>query len=206
MTKTPLLIACHDCDTLHEIKEISHGQNAICNNCEKVIYQEKRNTIEETLALVIAGLIFFIPANLYPILSFEILGRIQTSTLFSAVVKLYEEGSIFVAIIVFATSILIPLIKLLGMLFVLLPLHFNKAPYYLPLLFRSIKFLNTWGMIEVYMLGILISMVKLADIAIIVAGIGLWTFAALLLVVVLVSLSTNESEIWQKMESINAKR
>lgn len=100
------------------------------------------------------------------------------------------------------TGILIPLFKLLGMFIIIVHLHFNRAPFYLPRLFRAVKSVSVWGMMEVYLLGILVSYIKLSDMANVYVGVGFWAFVGLLISAVLVSVLSNEYVLWEKMESL----
>jgi len=194
--------ACRDCDTLHEVQSIPFGSQATCSHCESVLYRPKEHSVEYALPLIIGGLILFIPANIYPIMTIEVLGRSNGNTLLAGVLELFREGLWIVGSFVLLTSIVIPLFKLLGMFVIIVQLHFNRAPPYLPVLYRMVKTVHLWGMVEVYILAALISYVKLSDIANLHIGIGFWAFSGLLVCVAFVSTMVNDYVIWEKMESL----
>ena len=167
-------IACHDCDLLQRKIPIEIGAVARCTRCGAELYRQKRDSLEHTLMFTLAGLIFFILANVYPFMTFELEGREQQNTLATGVKELYENGMLGLSILVFLTSIAFPLLKLSGMAWLLLPLRQGRRPWKLAPVFRMVQTLHPWSMMEVYMLGVLVAYVKLSDLATIVPGIALY--------------------------------
>ena len=193
-------VACHDCDRLYWIEGIPEGSVAKCSRCGGVVYSRKDRTIPKTLAFAIAGLILFVPANVYPFMTMKIMGKTQASTLLHAVLSLYHEGFLMVSGLVFVCSIAAPLAQLVFLLYILLPLSTGKVPPGLAPIFRSVRSIGVWGMLEVYMLGILVSIIKLKDMATLEMGIGLYAFVALLVVVILATVTLNPREVWERLE------
>jgi paraquat-inducible protein A len=198
--KTTSLIACHACDLLHRIKPLPDGGVAQCMRCGAVLYRQKKDSLDRTLSLTIAGLILFVVANTYPFLALKSGGLVQHTTLITGTKELYAQGMEIVALLVLFTSILAPLVHIIGMLYVLLPLKFNWLPRNLPRVFRLVQSLQPWGMLEVFMLGILVSVVKLAKMAKIVPGIALYSFLVLIFVMAASSASLDPHVIWKKWE------
>jgi paraquat-inducible protein A len=196
------LIACHECDKVHRIQPLPKGGVAKCIRCGAVLYRDKPNSLDRTLALTLAALILFITANIYPFLALELEGREQVTLLFTGVHDLYEYGMWELSFLVLLTSIVIPLIHILGMLYVLLPLKFNRIPWKLALIFRIVRGLQPWGMMEVYMLGVLVSLVKLSDIATIVPGIALYSFALLILLIAGSLASLDPRIVWNRLKIV----
>ncbi len=196
-------IGCHDCDLLYEVEELPVDSEARCSRCGAFLYRNKPNSISRTLAFVLAGLMLYIPANFYPIMSLQALGQAKGSTLFSGVLELYNGGLEMVAVLIFLTSIAIPLLKLLTLLYVLLSIQLKKRSPGLISTFHVFQKLDTWGMLEVYMLGILVAIIKLADLATVITGLGLYSFVALLLITVCSSATLDARVIWKKLEEYN---
>jgi paraquat-inducible protein A len=165
-----------------------------------VLYRDKPNSLDRTLALTIASLILFVTANLYPFMALRLEGREQETVLFTGVRDLYNFGMWELSFLVLLTSIVIPLIHILGMLYVLLPLKFNRLPWKLALIFRIVRALRPWGMMEVYMLGVLVSLVKLSDMATIVPGIALYSFAVLILLMAGAATSLDPRVVWNRVK------
>jgi paraquat-inducible protein A len=194
------LIACHECDLIHRIQPLAEGTIARCSRCGASLYRHKRNSLERTLALTLAGLVLFVLANSFPFLSMKIEAQVQESTLFTGIRELYAQGMWQVALLVLLTTILVPLAQLLGLLYVLLPIKLNRRPWKLARVFRLVQNLHPWSMMEVFMLGILVSVVKLAGMASIVPGISLFAFLALIFVLAASSASLDPHLVWERVE------
>jgi paraquat-inducible protein A len=194
------LIACHECDLLHRVEPLPEGSTARCTRCGAVLYQQKRNSLDRSLALVIAGLILFVLANVFPLLAFKLQGQVKEATLITGVRDLYAQGWGEVGLVVFINSVLVPFIYLLGMLYILLPLKLNRVPKHLAKVFRFVRSLQPWGMMEVFMLGILVSVVKLMKMATIVPGISLYCFAVLIFILAGSMAALDPRIIWERLE------
>ena len=184
---------------VHRIQPLPKHGVAKCNRCGAVLYRHKPNSLDRTLALTIAALILFVTANMYPFLALKLEGREQETLLFTGVRDLYDYGMWELSFLVLLTSIVIPLIHILGTLYVLLPLKFNRSPWKLALVFRIVRGLRPWGMMEVYMLGVLVSLVKLSDIATIVPGIALYSFALLIFLMAASAASLDPRVVWSRL-------
>jgi paraquat-inducible protein A len=194
------LIACHECDLLQQSRTLPMGATARCPRCGAVLYRRKRNSLDRVLALTIAGLILFIVANTYPFLTFRLEAQIQETTLITGIIELYNQGMWIVAGVVLLTSILMPLLELTGTLYVLLPLKFNRRPWSLPLFFRMVRIFKPWGMMEVFMLGILVAFVKLSKMASIIPGMALYAFMLLIFVLAASAASLDPHIVWNRLE------
>jgi paraquat-inducible protein A len=193
------LIACHECDLLHRVEPLPDGAVARCIRCGAVLYRQKRNSLDRSLALTMAGLILFVLANAFPLLAFKLEGQVKKATLMTGVRDLYAQGWGEVGVVVFVTSVLVPCIYLLGMLYILLPLKFNRVPWQLAQVFRFVRILQPWSMMEVFMLGILVSVVKLMKMATIVPGISLYCFAVLIFILAGSMASLDPRIIWERL-------
>jgi paraquat-inducible protein A len=193
-------IACHECDLLHQSQSLPPGGTARCVRCGAVLYRRKRHSLDRVLALTITGLILFMVANAYPFLTFRLEAQVQETTLLSGVMELYAQDMWIVAGVVLLTSILLPLLELIGMLYVLLPLKFNLRPWKLPLFFRMVRKFKPWGMMEVFMLGILVAFVKLAKMASLIPGMALYAFLALIFVLAASAAALDPHIVWDRLE------
>ena len=194
------IIACHECDLLHQSQSLPHGGTARCVRCGAVLYRHKPNSLDRVLALTAAGLVLFVVANFYPFLTFRLEAQIQETTLITGIIELYNQGMWIVAGVVFLTSILVPLLELVGMLYVLLPLKFKMRPWKLPIPFRMIRSFKPWGMMEVFMVGILVAFVKLTKMATIIPGIALYAFMALIFVLAASAAALDPHIVWNRLE------
>ena len=194
------LIACHDCDLIQRLPHIDQAGTVQCVRCGAILHQKKRNSVERTLALTVAGLILFSLANAFPFLAFKLEAQVRQTTLLTGIKELYAQGMPELSVIVLFTTVLVPLGQMVCMLYILLPLKFKLIPVGLPRVFRFVHHLQPWSMMEVFMLGILVSVVKLAKMAQIVPGVALYSFLALIFVLAAMTASLDSHLIWEKWD------
>ncbi len=193
-------IACHECDLLVEERPLPNGGQARCPRCGGLLYRARMNSIDRTLAFVMAGLVLFVLANVYPFMTFQLEGREQESTLITGAIELWRAGLEPLGFLVFLTSIGFPALELFGMLYVLLPLKMDHRPArHVGPTFRIIRALGPWGMLEVYLLGVLVAIVKLSEMATLVPGIAFWSFCALIGVTTAASASLDAPLVWRRL-------
>jgi paraquat-inducible protein A len=198
--KTTSTIACHECDLLYELPPLPEGSVAKCSRCGAVLQSHKRDSLDRTLSWTIAGLILFAVANTYPFLALKSEGLVHQTTLITGVEQLYKQDMRSVAVLVFLTSILFPCLQLVGTLYVLLPLKFNRLPWKMAPVFRFIRGIQPWSMMEVFMIGILVSAVKLAKMASVIPGLALYSFVILIFVMAAVAASLDPHLVWERLE------
>ncbi|MCU1717730.1 paraquat-inducible protein A [Pseudomonas sp. 5P_3.1_Bac2] len=198
-TELKHLIACHECDLLMRRPEPECGQKVECPRCGYELYTLRPQVIRRSLALVLAALLLYVPANFLPIMQLNLLGRSTEDTIWSGVVGLYNSGMQGIAVVVLLCSMVIPLLKLLCQFAVLLSIRWDIGRSYGLLLYRIYHHLREWGMLEVYLMGILVAIVKLVDLAELHLGLGLFCFIGLLLVQVWLEVTMSPQQIWQAL-------
>jgi paraquat-inducible protein A len=199
----PSWISCHDCDLVHRVPRVPAGGAARCSRCGALLFRETRDSLERTLALTIAGVVLFVAANTFPFLSFEMQGQTTHTTLGTGVVDLYRQGMEEIAALVLFTAILAPAIHLTTLLYLLVPLRLGRVPRGLAAAFRLMCRIQPWSMMEVFMLGILVSVVKLAGMADILPGLALYSFAVLIFVLAAANASLDHRAIWREAEALS---
>ena len=194
------IMACHDCDLLHRLPAVADGMRASCCRCGAALARPKRNGLERALALAVTGLVLLLLANSFPFLGFKIQGQMRETLLLTGIRQLYMQDMQGVAVLVFITTVLAPLAQLLALVYILLPLKLNRRA---PGMFRVFRWLHTiepWSMMEVFMLGILVSVVKLAKMAQIIPGIASFCFMALIFVLAACMASLDPHVVWERWE------
>jgi paraquat-inducible protein A len=192
------LIACPECDVLQRAPPLAQDSVARCTRCDTVLYRPADENLDRPLAYVFAATILFLIANAFPIVGLELQGQSSGATLFGTAWALYDQDMAFLGALVFFTTILVPGLQLAGMAYILLPLRFGHVPRRLPVTLRMLQAVRPWGMIEVFILGLLVSLVKLAGMAKVVPGIGLWSFGGLLLMIAAAVGSFDARAIWAR--------
>ena len=193
------LTQCPECDLLQRNPPLPPGAILRCGRCGALLHRYRPQSLELTLALTLAGLILFLVAHSFPFLALELRGQLRATNLASGVLGLYGEGMWGLAGAVLFTSILAPGLQLCLLLLVLVPLWRGRLPAGFGRLFRQVKTLAPWGMMDVFMLGILVSTVKLADLAAIIPGPGLYAFALLILVLAAAQASLDPDIVWSSL-------
>jgi paraquat-inducible protein A len=198
--KTSAFIACHECDLLHRLPALPEGGLAKCTRCQAVIYQHKRNSLNRTLALTVSAVVFLVLANTFPFLALKMEGQLQETILLTGVLELSQQGRTEIAMLVFITSMLLPALQILFMLYILMPLKYDCLPPQLARVFRVYQTIRPWSMMEVFMLGILVSAAKLADMATVVPGIAVYSFMILIFLLAAITWSLDPHLIWEKLD------
>lgn len=191
------LVACRECDSLHRRVDLKPGEAARCRRCGAVLCRRPRLRAEHLLALTLAALVTLAIAHGYPIVILQVNGISSSTTLVGSVASLWAEGHWTVALLVFATALAFPLLDALSVLGLLLacrpgPLARWRAP-----LSRFIQALRPWGMTEVFVLGVLVSVIKLSHMARVAPGPALWAFAASAVLLVVIS-SFDLRSLWSE--------
>ncbi len=198
--KAEHFIACHECDLIHRLGEIPSGGVARCSRCDSSLHRSKYNSLNRSLALTLAGVIFFIIANTHPFLGFKIGSQLRETTLATGIHELFRQDMNIIAILVLFTVVIVPAIHLLCLLYILIPLIANRIPRYLAPVFRLYFFLKPWGMMEIFMLGILVSGFKLVKMATIIPGVALFAFFGLIIVLAALVVVLDEHLIWEQID------
>jgi paraquat-inducible protein A len=195
------LIACHDCDLLHRVSEVPEGMSAYCCRCGALLAQSKRNSVERTLALALAGLFLLILANSFPFLGFKIQGQSRHVLLLTGIRRFYISGMPWLALLVLFTTFIAPLLQILLLMYILLPLYLGVKSPGMFVLFRWVQKLGSWSMTEVFMVGVLVSIVKLAKMAQIIPDVALFCFMALIFVLAACMASLDPHQIWKQWKT-----
>ena len=172
-------IVCEGCDAVYRRAPLQPRDVARCARCGTELERHAGNQRRRILPLTVASLIMFAIANLFPIVEIEVRGLSSQTTLAGAVVALMAEGMSAVALLVLATTLLFPLLQLCILAWLLIPLERERQAPGFAWLVRAMQSLRPWGMIEVFLLGVLVAIVKLSSMATVVAGPALYAFMAL---------------------------
>ena len=194
------LIACHDCDLLQREIPLKPGCAASCSRCGAVLYRNATDSIERTLAYTLAAVVLFVIANVFPIFAIEVQGSHSAINLMGAVRSLWDQQMQFISLLVFLTTILIPALELVTMTYLLLPLKFSRVPAGYTHFLRMMQIVEPWGMVEVFMLGVLVSLVKLTSSFKVIPGVALWSFGCLTLLLAAAAASFSARDVWARLD------
>jgi paraquat-inducible protein A len=193
-------LACHECDTLQRIPSLPPGGTARCIRCGARLCAYPRGGLDTPLALTLGALVLFLIANGFPLLELDVQGRSQSTTFTGAALALMRADMQALGLAVWVTSVLVPGLVLGVTLYVLVAVRFRlRMPLVRPFLAWLTR-MRPWGMLDVFMLGILVAMVKLSDMAEIIVGPGLYAFAPLLLFSAGAASTLEPRLLWDSMD------
>ncbi len=195
------LTACPDCDLLMTKKRPAFGQKTECPRCGCVLERYKRNTVSRSLALGLAGLFIYFPAVFMPLMTFQKLGLRESGNVFETIITFYTKGYYFVAIMILFSAAIFPLIKLTLLITVTTFLKTNRRPKFLAKIFRWYQHLDEWAMVEVYLLGIMVTVVKMYHSTDIVYNAGFFCFIGLVLLTIASSVTVSRVQFWDLIEN-----
>ncbi|NHV28575.1 paraquat-inducible protein A [Burkholderia sp. D-99] len=201
----PALIACHECDALLHKPRLGGHEVAHCPRCGALLYRSSPAEIERICALALAALITFAIAQAFPILEMDVNGNRVQTTLLGAIDALWRQDMAIVGVMVFCSTVLFPLVEMAALLYLLLPMRYGVVPPGFNLVLRAIQLVRPWGMIEVFMLGILVTIVKMVSLARVVPAAALFAFAALTLMTAVV-LMFDPMLLWDLVDDLRAGR
>lgn len=192
--------ACAECDLLIEEVSVDSGWNLLCPRCGHVIREGRPDSVLNALVLSITGLILFIPSVGLPLLSMSILGLHKEASLVESVLALSRDGFWQVSLVVFISAMLAPFLNFWLMFTISFAIYFQQPSRQLRLLLRLNHHAREWAMTEVFFLGVLVSIVKLKDLASLLPGWGLLCFLCLMLVSILLNTTVDEHELWEALD------
>jgi len=203
------LIACEQCDAVWARPTLAAGQQARCGRCDAVLRRHPWIGLHGQLALVATAIIMFVIANAFPIVVLDIQGIRHGSTLLEAIIALSQQGANGVAIVAAVTVFICPLLELLIRASALLSvtsaqsetgtMHTMLGPS-----LRLLTRVQRWSMTEVYVIGILVTVVKLGSTAQVIPGISIVSFGALTLLIGAIR-SAGTDAIWKQLDLSRAR-
>ena len=200
---TTAAIACKTCGLVHSVDPLAPGMAANCRRCGSRIARRTSGSLHLTAALSLAALILYVPANIYPILRLEMYGASPQNTVWGGCQRLFLDGDYVIAVVVFLASILIPCLKLIGLFFLVGSTKLKISRWKRPRtwVYRIIETIGRWAMLDVFVLAVLVSLVKLERLATIIPGRGLFAFGMVVIFTILASASFDPQLIWENEET-----
>ena len=193
-------IACPDCDLLQRLPSLALGAKARCPRCGATIATRSADPIGRPLALTFTALIVLVIANTAPLMSLSVVGRYASTTIIGGAYDMWFQGQEVTALIVAFCAVIAPAGYIVFMLTVLLAVRRPPAPQWIGEMLRGAEFMKPWSMSEVMMLGILVALIKIAELASVEAGIGMYAVGALVMLFPAIMVTFDPEEIWKRIE------
>ena len=197
------MISCDSCHLL--CRRPQQSATMLCPRCGARMHDRKPNSIARTWALVLAAIIFYIPANILPITVVISMGKAQSDTIMSGVIYFIHSGMWPIALVIFLASVFIPLLKLFILIFLLISVQ-RKSSWRQQdrtRLYRIIEAIGRWSMVDIFVVTILVALVHLGGLATIHAGPGAIFFGAVVVITIFAAMSFDPRLIWDTEEVIH---
>lgn len=191
------LVACHTCGKVHR-RPAPQAAPGRCVRCGSVLHSRKPASIERTWALLLTGVLLYFPANLYPIMTTESLGRPEDNTILQGVIFLWHHGSYLIAAVVFIASVLIPILKFLviGYLLVTVQRRSTLARRQRLVLFHVTELIGPWSMVDVFVVALLVALVQMGGIASVRPGVAALAFASMVAATMFAAMAFDPRLLW----------
>jgi len=197
------------CSACHHIVKMPPRLDgvSICPRCGEEVVYRKKNSIEHTWALVIASILFYIPANMLPMMHVHTFAGTQSDTIISGVLYFLHSGSYLIAAVIFIASIIVPITKLLILVYLLISVQFQKGANKVKKkkLYQLTELIGKWSMVDVYVVAIMIALVHFGGLSEIKAGQGANYFLLVVILTMIAAMRFDPRLIWDIKED-NATR
>lgn len=194
------LISCEACHLVFATDHPVADEEIVadCPRCQNRLHKRKVNSLNRSLAFLVAAFIFYIPANLYPIMTMTMMGKESDHRIFQGVIELWQSHMVPLALLVFFASITVPVMKIAGIATMIGVSLFGSKRYLVlrSRLFQLICFVGRWSMIDVFMISILIALIKFNALATIRADFGIVTFAAVVILTIFAADAFDPRLMW----------
>lgn len=191
------VLVCHECDLLLKNPQLKPGQKARCPRCNFALAARGKNTLNRLIALSLTALILLGLSNAFPFLGFAVGGNEQQITFWQGINALWLQGYPELSILTLIVIVIIPTLFLLSILYLLISFKNGIKPLYGRFFLDFISHLRPWSMVEVFSIGVLVSLIKIASMATIEPGISFWSFLLFCLIFPIIMAKTDRYELWQ---------
>ena len=197
-------IACHGCDLLIDVSQLADGSVADCPRCGGFLTRFRSDAYDRVIAGAIAAIICLLLANAFPFLSFAASGLESVMTLRSTPGSLWDNGMPAVAVLVAAFIIIIPAVVLLLLLAIALPLSRRRSGWWVRPAAHLLFQMQGWAMVEVFMIGVIVSLVKIMAMATVILGVSFWAYAGFSILFTFAVASLDRYQCWNLIEDLEA--
>jgi paraquat-inducible protein A len=194
------VIVCPSCDLAHRAGTALPSERTRCARCLASLQRPENGSIDTAIALSIAALVLFLLSNAYPLVAIQSNGSTRATTLIGAALGLYRQDHAGLAALVFVTTVVGPFLQIAALLYLLIPLRRSQQAPGQNTVFRLLTQVRPWTFIEVFMLGALVALVRLAAFARVVPGVALWSCALLMLTLAALTSRTSPGQFWRWVE------
>lgn len=189
-------VACAECDLVQRLPPLAPGESGRCARCGRMLATRPSAPEDLPLALTCTALVAYIVANLMPMMSLSVVGRFATTTILGGAIEMWMEGQMATAVLVAFCAVLAPGMYLLFMLTLLLAVRRSPVSAWAGEMLRWVGHMQVWSMSEVMMLGVLVALVKIAELATVTPGVGMYAFGAVVMLTPAIMVTFDSPAVW----------
>ena len=198
-------LACPDCDLLQRIPPLERGAKARCVRCGHVLASRPPGPRELPLALVVTALIAFVIANVMPLMDLSAVGRTTSTTIIGGAYQMWVEGEPIVGALIGFCAVLAPGTFLVFMLILLVAARRTPPPHWAGEMLRWAHHFEMWSMLEVMMLGIMVALIKISEVASVETGVGMYAVFALMVLIPSILVTFDARELWTRVDWVEPR-
>jgi paraquat-inducible protein A len=194
------LASCHMCG---KVSPVTEGH---CPRCHSALHLRKPYSLQRTWSFLIAAIVFYFPANLLPMMNINGLGGNSSDTIMSGVINFWRKGDIIVAVIIFTASIMIPILKMIALVWLCLAAGgiTSASPKALSRLYHITELVGRWSMVDVFVVSVLVCLVQLGVISTVTPGPAILSFASVVVLTMFAAMSFDPRLLWDRYEVTDA--
>ena len=185
---------------MQRLPELEPGASARCPRCDRELWRRREDPLARTLPLALAAAVLFAIANTSPMLGLAAVGREAETTVLGGARQLWSDGLGPVAALVLFAAVIAPALQIGFMLAILAGARRERPPRWVGTLLRHHPTTRTWSMIEVMMLGVLVALIKIAELATVIPGVAMYALGALVFLLAAMQASFDPREVWRRVE------
>jgi paraquat-inducible protein A len=194
------VIVCPSCDLAHRDDATAGSRTTCCARCRAPLHRLQTANLDTAIAVAVSALVLFWLSNAYPLVALNINGSTRTSTLIGAARGLFDQGFVSLGVLVLLSTVIFPLMQIVGILYLLLPLRRRRRARLQRSVFRLLMHIRTWTFVEVFMLGSVVALVRLTKFAEVVPGIALLCCGLLMMTLAALSSLVTPPQFWRWVE------
>ena len=194
------MIVCPGCDLVHRETPAPISDCLECVRCHTLLQRPRSAALDTAICAALCATVFFVMSNAYPLVAMHINGATRDTTLFGAARGLLAQSHYALSALVFVTTIVAPLLQIFTAFYLLVPLRLGREARGERAVFRLLTQLRPWSFMEVFMLGALAALVRLAKFAQVVPGVAMWSCVLLMLSLSALNSMTTPAQFWSWVE------
>ena len=197
-------IGCAACDLLVTVEALAPDERASCPRCGHLLTQNTADGLTRSLAFALAAATALVMSMAFPFLSLQASGQEQVMTLPRSAYELYQDGYLSIAILVMGPIIAVPALMIAALVALLAAIRQGKRARWFVPTGRFLFFLNPWSMVEVFVIGVLVSLVKIGAMATVILGISFWAYVVFAICFIATLANLDRVQLWERIEELSA--